>query len=298
MKSFAAIIAALGFVASVHAETAVKTEYFHQAAADKNEGTVALDYTARTISFKAPTQDTTTNLMPLTLRYERGLTEDFAVGADIAYLLSGGSKEAGDSFDYKGMSDLDVYLRGQYGLQSNMSIHYGLNLNAALGKREVKYTGSDLTETSYQSGGMGAMAYVGMAYTMDAHIFGARLTQGFDLSKRKVEVKTTTTASYDYEGGNLSQLALFYETAMSGTIIGGELYYNGTNTTKSKLSTATTKSTTAGENHLGLKVYAAHDLNETTTLLGNIGYDMGQGLPTGTEKDNAYSIGVAGRFVF
>ena len=304
MKSFAAIIAALGFVATANAETAVKTEYFHQAAAEKNEGTAGLSYTARTIAFKAPTKDTTSSLMPLTLRYERGLTEDFAVGANIAYMLSGGSKLQGDSFDVKGMSDLNAYLKGQHGFQSNMSFHYGLNINAALGKQEYKYSGAtatDLKDVSNQSGGMGATVYAGVAYTMDAHIFGAKLSQGFDLAKRKVEFNTTsstTSTKYDYEGGNLTQLAFFYETAASGTIWGAELYYNGTNTTKTKLSTATTKGTIAGENHLGLNVYAAHDLNETTTLLGNVGYDMGQGLPTGTSSDNAYSIGVAGRFVF
>lgn len=299
MKSFAAIIAAVGFVASVHAETAVKSEYFHQAATDKNEVTGRLDYSNRTIKFTgAGAQDTTMNPLPLTVRYERGLTDDFAVGAHLGYMLSGGGKVAGDSYTVKGMSDLNAFLKGQHGIQSNMSVHYGLNINAALGKQERKYTGTDYTEESYQTGGMGAAAYVGVAYAMDAHIFGAKLSQGFDLSKRKADVKTTVTTAREYEGGNMTQLALFYETAMSGTIVGAELYYNGTTTTKYIDAGQTNKTGIDGENHLGLNVYAAHDLNETTTLLGNIGYDMGQALPTGVDKDTAFNVGAGVRYAF
>ena len=302
MKSFAAILAALGFVASsAFAETAVKTEYFHQAPMDKNEGTAGLSYSdMKSKSKTAGVQDTTLTLMPLTLRYERGLTEEFSVGAELGYMISGKGKAAGDDYDVKGMSDLTVLFRGQHGIQSNMSVHYGIDLNASLGKNEVKLTGTDQTEATYQTGGMGMLPYVGMAYAMDAHIFGAKLSYGMDISKDKVDRKATTTTSQELAGGNRTELALFYETAVSGTIIGGELaYYDiGSVKTTTTSTTPNTETTTNGYYGNSLMVYAAHDLNETTTLLGNISYAMDKGVSTTNDSQNTWGLGVSGRFTF
>lgn len=306
MKSFAALIAALGFVASsAFAETAVKTQYFYQTEADKNQGTADLGYSSSTIKYStANITNTTMSLMPLTLRYERGLSDMFSVGAQLAYLLGGasnvGGTVAGDKYDVKGMSDLMVFMRGQYGVMSNMSIHYGLNLNAALGKAKTKNaTGEGQTEASYQTGGMGLTPYVGMAYAMDSHIIGARLTTSFDLGKRKTENQPATgaTTTSDVTGGNRTNLAAFYETAAMGAIVGAELYYGGTNTTKT-IDANGAETTARGYNSYGLNLYSTYDLNEMTTLLARVGYDMGTALPSNIDSTNAWNIGVAGRFTF
>ena len=312
MKSFAAIIAALGFVASsAFAETAVKTEYFHQTAMDKNEGTAGLSYSTTKTKFTAAgAADAKADLLPLTLRYERGLSDMFSVGAQLGYLLSGGSNvggtTAGDSYDRKGMSDLIVYMRGQYGLQSNMSLHYGLDLNASLGKAKITSDTTGRTEQTYQSGGMGLTPYVGMAYAMDANIFGLKLSTMFDLGKRKTDVATaTTTTSTDYTGANTTKLALFYETAMMGGIAGAELFWAGTNTLKGNTNGTETTTTAVdqygmyvGSNTMGLNLYGAFDMNETTTLLANLGYAWGSTFPTGVDSSNTWNLGVAGRFTF
>ena len=246
MKSFAAIIAALGFVATANAETAVKTEYFHQAAAEKNEGTVALDYSDSSTESKANSRhaDFKKTLTPITLRYERGLTEEWSVGAALPYMLSGSGdlsgSVAGDKYDIKGMGDLVVYMRGQHGIQSNMSVHYGLDLSYSLGKAKRNGTsvGSDGTkDATFQSGGMGLMPYVGMAYAMDAHIFGAKLSTEIALGDTKrtdetTNASTTTTAENTLTGGHTTKLAAFYETAAMGAVLGAELSYSGTSTIK------------------------------------------------------------------
>lgn len=307
MKSFAAIIAAVGFVASVHAETAVKSEYFYQTAADKNQGTVAVDYMDSTTKRKNPSTyaDYKKSLTPLTLRYERGLTEEWSVGAQLGYLLGGkgdmSGSTAGDSYDIKGMSDLVVYMRGQHGIQSNMSIHYGLDLGYSLGKAKTKATtAGGTTESTYQTGGIGITPYVGVAYAMDSHIFGARLTTGFDLGDRKLDNEDATgTTSSKVSGMHTTKLAAFYETAALSGIVGAELSYSGTSTLKSKTETnPATETRTAQQNMMGIHAYGAWDVNEMATVLGNVGYDWNVSDTEYLGDTKAMSVGVAGRFTF
>lgn len=301
MKSFAAIIAAVGFVASVHAETAVKTEYFYQTPADKNQVTPGLSYNDGATKYKAAASGkNTTTTIPLTVRYERGLAEEWSVGAELGYMLSGSGKNNADKYDIKGMSDITAFLRGQHGIQSNMSVHYGLDLTVPLAKRKVKSTtAGGQTEASYETGRFLATPYVGMAYAMDAHIFGAKLLTQFDIGNGKIENDTNgTTTTDEVKNGHKSQLSVFYETAMAGSIIGAELYYNGISGLKTKTSGATAWGTAEGSTNLGLKVYGAHDLNENTTILANVSYEMSQSEPTAVDSINAWGLGVAGRFTF
>lgn len=301
MKSFAAIIAALGFVATANAETAVKTEYFYQTPAEKNQVTPELSYKETQTKYKLSTSGKdTTSLLPLTVRYERGLTEEWSVGAELGYMLSGSGKSNTDKYDIKGMSDLDVFLKGQHGLQSNMSIHYGLNITVPLAKQKTKWTTAEGTkEVTYETGRFWATPYVGMAYAMDAHIFGAKLSTQLDLANGKQETETNgTTTSNDIKNAHKTQLSAFYETAMSGSIIGAELYYNGISGSKTKSSTATAWTTNEGSNNLGLKVYGAYDMNESTTLLANVFYEMSQSEPAAVDSMNNWGLGVAGRFTF
>lgn len=288
----AIVITTLGFAGAAFAGTPIKSEFFYQTEMEKQQVTPELTYGSTKTKATAGTQ--TETKQTLNVKYEYGLNEMLSAGAKIGY-QTGSTEPAGGgaSTDEKGVTDLNIYMRGQYAWMDGGSFHFGANFNASLGEREVD---TAKNENTAMTGGMGLTPYVGYQWLMGKGVIGTKLSTEMDIGDRKVKTKPANTTS-KVTGFNETALTGFYEHPFEKGLIGTSVSWIAFNTQETKTSGTTT--TTAGGNLWQLKVYPTYDLNETTTILGEVAYTSLLSEKFAGSKDvTDLNIQVGGRFTF
>ena len=304
-KQLLSTLAALGLVVSVSANAAMKSEFFYQTDADKNQLTPELAYSNKNIKFESTgtnKQDTTATT--LNLRYERGINEMLSAGVLLPYTSTTAKTDTGTTSkdEMKGLGDISLFLKGNHTLVEGQALWFGANLNLSPGDKTVKGKTADKDEVNNYSGGHSIAPYVGYSMLVSSWVVGARLSTALGIGDRTV--KTTpfggSEAKTKESGGVETALTVFGETPITNGNVGVKLAYAGVNTTKSK-SAAGVTTPTGGYTTIGLGVYGNYDFNETAALIGGIDYaKMASDRVADTKVDSTsiMAINVGGRFTF
>ncbi|MBX7231269.1 MAG: hypothetical protein K1X29_04190 [Bdellovibrionales bacterium] len=303
MKKTSLAIIAMAFVGSAHAGTAAKSKYFYQTDAQKHQVTPTLSHMNNRMKFGNSVGTTSTRGNGLDVKYEYGFNDMFSVGASIGY-QSAKMETAGSTTktDIKGLSDLDLFFKGQNTLIEGSSLHYGADLTASLGDGS-----RDTDKQSVMTGGYALVPYLGYQWMMGPCIFGAKVSTEMDLGKRSYKNKATAGGTYKDKGYNDTTLAAFYEHHMDSIVLGAELSYTSRSSLESELNGTTT--TTSAGNLMGIKLYPTYMLNEMVTLVGSVSYQKhmedGQtswngtsGSATTIDSASDYQVSLGGRFTF
>lgn len=292
MKSLTATLAALGLTLAAHATTDIKSEYFYQAAPDANILTPGLNYNSSSFKVTGGTKQDTTG-QNLNLAYERGLTEMYAVGANLGYTTS--KTEQGTSeTDTKGLQDIQIFAKGRYSFVEGSSMNYGAELYFSPSEKQEDTANN---ENDAMSGGNSLRPWVGYQWLMGSHVLGTKLSTDFLLGERSVKNKTaTTTTTTKSKGGEETKLAIFYEIPHEMGAVGFEAYYSATAETK----TGSTEGND-GANMMGLGVYSPYHFSEAATVIGDLKWSqLASSSIGGVDIDSSsnLSLNVAGRFMF
>ncbi|MBK8203971.1 MAG: hypothetical protein IPK68_17215 [Bdellovibrionales bacterium] len=293
MKSLTTTIAALGLTLAAHATTDIKSEYFYQAAPDANILTPALNYNSNSVKTTATKTDTTGQ--NLNLAYERGLTEMYAVGANLGYTTSKEDAGATDT-DIKGLNDIQIFAKGRYSFVEGSSMNYGAELYFSPSEKQIDSTNN---EKDAMSGGNSLRPWVGYQWLMGSHVLGTKVSTDFLLGEKSEKTKSAAAAT-KYKGGEETKLAVFYEIPHEMGAVGFEAFYAATAETK----TGSTVSVN-GYNTMGLGVYSPYHFSEAATVIGELKWSQlassTLGSSAGTldvDSSSILSLNVAGRFMF
>jgi hypothetical protein len=290
MKSLTATLAALGLTLAAHATTDIKSEYFYQADTDANILTPALTYNSSSYKETGNTKQDTTG-QNLNLAYERGLTEMYAVGANLGYTTS--KTEQGTSeTDIKGLTDIQIFAKGRYAFVEGSSMHYGADLYFSPSERQVDLTNN---EWDAMSGGNSLRPWVGYQWLMGSHVLGTKLSTDFLLGEKSVKVKGAAAAT-KIKGGEETKLAVFYEIPHEMGAVGLEAFYTAMAETKQG-----TTEQNDGHNMMGLRVYSPYRFSEAATVIGNLKWSQWASSSVGgvdVDSTSDLSLNVAGRFMF
>lgn len=295
MKSLTATLAALGLTLAAHATTDIKSEYFYQADTDANVLTPALNYNSNSNSVKGKVSGTTTKTdttgQNLNLAYERGLTEMYAVGANLGYTTS--KQEVGTAeTDTKGLQDIQIFAKGRYAFVEGSSMHYGAELYFSPSEKQIDNANK---EEDAMSGGNSLRPWAGYQWLMGSHVLGTKLSTDFLLGEKSVKVKGAAAAT-KYKGGEATKLGVFYEIPHEMGAVGFEAFYSSTAETKTGSTVAAN-----GFNMMGLGVYSPYRFSEAATVIGDLKWSQRASSSVGeTDVDSSsdLSLNVAGRFMF
>lgn len=302
MKKIFVYVAALCAAAvglSASATTPAKSEYFYQTPADKNQ--VIPEYGFSNVEYKR-TDDTgggkfKSNSATYDLRYEHGLNEMLSLGAFIGYqdarvsLVTGGES--------KGLTDLNVYLRGTNSFVDKQSLHYRLNFNASVTPSET-HPGSSTAAT----GAFAVEPLVGYAATLDPFVVGAKFSTKFDLVDRSVKAFAAdgSSSTNKNRGGNTTEGTIFAEFPYHNGLIGAAVNYGYVSNTKTDNGTgAGFVDNGNGTTYVGLNIYSPYEFSEEFTLIGNVGLrKIASGSVSGIQiaSTNQYDLSLTGRFTF
>jgi len=292
MKSLTTTIAALGLTLAAHATTDIKSEYFYQADTDANILTPALNYNSN--SYKMGSTKTDITGQNLNLAYERGLTEMYAVGANLGYTTSKQEQGTTDT-DIKGLNDIQIFAKGRYAFVEGSSMHYGAELYFSPSEKQKDNTNANNPEEDAMSGGNSLRPWVGYQWLMGAHVLGTKLSTDFLLGEKSVKTKGAAAAT-KYKGGEETKLAVFYEIPHEMGTVGFEAFYTAMAETK-------TGSTVAynGYNMMGLGVYSPYRFSEAATVIGDLKWSQWATSSIGgvdVDSSSVLSLNVSGRFMF
>jgi len=301
-KQLLSTLAALGLVVSVSANAAMKSEFFYQTDADKNQITPELVYGSKSVEFdvtgvqKAETKATTLNLS-----YERGINEMLSAGVRLPYTTTT-DEQGTQKTDTKGIGDIALFLKGNHTLAEGQALWFGADLNLSPGDHTSKVKSATKTEDNNYKGGHSIAPYVGYSMLVSSWVVGTRLSTEMGLGDRTV--KTTPLAGAEAKtketGEHRTALTAFGEMPITGGNVGAKLTYAGIDTKKSKDAAGTT-TRTAGYTTIGLGVYGNYDFSETAAIIAGIDYtklasDRYQGVKVDSTSDMAINVG--GRFTF
>lgn len=298
MRMLQTAVAAIAFagLTVAHAQSPVNSEKFWQAPADQNTFTPGLTYGANKLKMKGADEEKVTG-PTLDFAYERGINEMLSAGASIGYISTSNDDGTNES-DNKGVSDLKAFLKGQKAFVEGSSFHFGATLSASLVDAEVDKNG----DANGTTGGMALTPYVGYQWMAGTGVFGLKLSHDLYKGEREIDNKALN-ADVTEEGAEATTFAVFYEMPFTGGLVGFEAHYITTADvdTETKVGATTTKDTTDGLKYIGLGVYPRFEVNESTTIIGSISYDMLQNDEINNadvDSGNILQIGVAGRFTF
>lgn len=288
---------ALGFVAQAEegekAKSIVKSEYFYQTEANKNEATPELGYTSSTSKpVDKNLKEATTKNTLLSVTYERGLNDVWAFGGTLGY-VTGKFDNGTTETDNKGLDDVQLFVKGMNSLTPGTAYNFGATLNYSLGKKEVK-----ATEESVNSGGVLLTPYLGYQYLIGNAVIGTKLQTTFHVMPSKIDYRTTTPATEEeLTGGNRSILTGFYETTAAGATWGGEVGYWGTSTTESKVASTTNKF--PGETGYTVGGYTRWDVTPQATFVGKLSWENQlSNHNEAIDSTNVIDLNLGGRFTF
>lgn len=298
MKLYSLTVAALALSTSLFAaaQTAVQSEYFYQAPVDSNVFTPAVDYTANTIKVKNVSNAQKEVGPTINLTYERGLTDAFSTGLTVGYLsgtTEAASATATTSKKETGLTDLDIFFKGESAFTEGSSLHYGVSLIAGLENHKIDSSG----DANAATGAMFVAPYVGYQWAVGAGATGVSLSTELLKSAKTENAGTTSTV----EDGNATRLAGFYEMKMDSTMIDFEGRYTTISDKKNKDANTTTEM----PDYIGLAVVPTFTLSPSTTILGSLSYDKmldtklkDAGLEYEIENGDILAVNIAGRFTF
>jgi hypothetical protein len=290
MKSLTTTIAALGLTLAAHATTDIKSEYFYQAAPDANILTPGLNYNSSSYKQTGGTKQDTTG-QNLNLAYERGLTDMYAVGANLGYTTS--KTEQGTSeTDVKGLQDIQIFAKGRYSFIEGSSMNYGADLYFSPSERQIDLANN---EWDAMSGGNSLRPWVGYQWLMGSHVLGTKVSTDFLLGEKSVKVKGAAAAT-KIKGGEETKLAVFYEIPHEMGAVGFEAFYTAMAETKQGSTEQND-----GHNMMGLGVYSPYHFSEAATVIGDLKWSQWASSSVGgvdVDSSSALSLNVAGRFMF
>jgi hypothetical protein len=293
MKSLTTTIAALGLTLAAHATTDIKSEYFYQAAPDANILTPGLNYNSNSYKTVGGTKKDTTG-QNLNLAYERGLTEMYAVGANLGYTTSKQEQGTTDT-DIKGLNDIQIFAKGRYSFVEGSSMNYGADLYFSPSERQYDGTNANNPEMDAMSGGNTLRPWVGYQWLMGSHVLGAKLSTDFLLGEKSVKVKGAAAAT-KIKGGEETKLAVFYEIPHEMGAVGFEAFYMAMAETKQGSTEQND-----GHNMMGLGVYSPYHFSEGATVIGDLKWSQWATSSVGgvdVDSSSDLSLKVAGRFMF
>lgn len=306
----ALVIASLGLASAAYAGTPVKSEFFYQTEPQKHQVTPELEYSSDKLETSTTGADSelTNTQQILNVRYEYGISEMFSTGAEVGYLTgdveTSTTGAASTTTDQKGLTDFNFFFKGNYAPMDASSMHYGINVGISPADREEDSTKK---ETNAVSGGMSMTPYVGYQWLVGAGVWGANLSHEMDLGDRSVNIKPGTTTE-KRTGGNDTILTGFYEHVWEKWNFGGALSYISRNTLETDPSVGADEETTGGT-YWRLRFYPTWEVNEMTTVLGEIAYTNflgdsvtdgvpGTARPVDVDSSSTLSLQVGGRFTF
>jgi hypothetical protein len=232
--------------------------FFWQAGAGKSYLLPELSYTKISATLK-PAGDFSEKSTGIQVSYEYGWNEDISVGATLGY-----SKDkldnTGTSSTNSGVEDLKFYLKGTRDLAPG-NLKYGASLNLSPGKNKTETNGDSNEFTGRHS----ITPYVGYEMKANAFTFGGKLSYELAITDEKSE--DATGAETKTGGDTSTEIALFGESSCSFGRWGASLTH--LMTSKSKPAGGTESSNPTADT---LDIYGDHNINDTTTLTGTIGY--------------------------
>ncbi len=294
MKSLMTTLLVLSGTIAAQAATHVQSEYFYQAESDNNVLTPEVTYNSDSIKMKAQNKTETTG-ENLNLTYERGLTEMYSAGVMVGYTTNTSETKGSNDTDTNGLSDVQFFGKGRYSFMEGSSFHYGAYLFLSPSDQEIEVKTSK-TEYDANSGGNSLRPYVGYQWLLGSHVLGTRLSTDFLIGKRSVKTKTTSTTTNKYEGGEATQLSVFYEIPYEMGAVGFEAFYTGINQQKKD-----GVEQHDGYNTMGLSVYSPYHFSDSATVIGNLTWSQrATASIAGTDVDSSstLAVSVSGRFMF
>ncbi len=205
------------------------SEFMHQAAPEVLEVTPQLVYTALTISFKnAAVEKYAIRGFTSAVLVEYGFSDYLTLGAQLSYsnLKSSYTPELLQSTTQKGLADPHLILNGM--ISSDVgNLRYGVDFSFALEKSKTDINGS----SNAASGGMEFAPMLGYEFNLGNSMLGFRAEAGLKGSRTQVGPFGTESK---VSGGNSYSGDIFYELHLEPTIIGLDLAYVYSSSSKSE----------------------------------------------------------------
>lgn len=306
-KQLLSTIAALGLAVSVSANAAaMKSEFFYQTEADKNQVTPELMYSSQSLKFKSTStnkwESTNTTLR---VSYERGINEMLSAGARLPFTTATLDKKttASDKTETSGIGDLTFFLKGNYSIMDGQALWFGTDLVFSPGDHTSKRKSATKTEDNNYAGGHSLNPYVGWSMMAGSFVVGAKLSTELGIGDRTSKDTTTvggTAVKNKRSGGHTTALTLFGEMPITNGNVGAKLVYAGMNTTTVKPPTGAS-SKVSGLTSLGLGVYGNYDVTPTIAVIGGLDYTKvtsGTAYSQTLDSGSGLALNVGGRFTF
>lgn len=307
----AVLVSCLVPSALVYADVGIaKSEYFHQADPGKFELNAGFgrepEQTAWTTQDANGVQSTTTpqsaasNVTPISLGGEYGLSPSLALGLDLIY----GTGVSGQPICYtasvcppqsaSGLFNPNLYLKGRYG-SDHWALIYGAHLD--LGIQKANAAGSSY---SYSTGGTTVTPYVGFQSTIGASSLGVRVQYDVYKSSQGENVTDSTGAPVtgNRTGGQRVSADVFYEADLGSYTLGGSAFALFSPETTTSVDGNSASDANAFYTW-GLQLYIPVRL-PGWTLLPTIAYEQTKYTESGGNISSAttYQMGLSARFNF
>lgn len=270
------------------ADTAVGSEFFHQAPAGISEVTPHIGYRSFTFKAKGGTSDTTlSGLNRIGASYEYGLNEMLSLGADLSYstLETDGTPKS----KFNGLEDPTLFVKGTSAMDFGR-LRYGANLGLGFQKSKNATASQD---GNVATGGFSLAPYVGLDADVGPGVLGGRLSYTF-----RFERTTEVAGSGDTKstGGNELGLSAFYEYMLSDMLLGGALNYRMVTDTEDESGGVKTKN---NDDYapFGLSLYTRIPVTEAAVVIPRLDYDFSAGGEK-YDKYNDLALSIAARFAF
>jgi len=169
-----------------------------QARGGKNAVRAGYTYSNQTFQSElSPANDVDTNINNITLGYERGLNDMFAVGINLDYLTFKTTGPYSSGLNHLGLDFKANHKLGFGGL------YYGLDADFGLENREADNT---------STGGIDLAPHIALVFGNRHLGYGLRASYNFDLEKT---FEDSTGNETTQENGNTFNLELFFEKSLS-----------------------------------------------------------------------------------
>lgn len=290
----------LVFAAMLGASTAYAagnggTEYLYQTPANTQYVRVDLGYMTGTVKTNGAHNVDENGLSPLGVSYQYGLSDAYALGADINYSSVDADNGSGTT-TASGLGDLHLNFNGRNDMGMGM-LRYGLDLNIGLEKSKVKANGDSNTST----GGLGLTPFVGVEMPAGADAFwGLKLSYDIPFSHKVTNESTGTSVDHTVTGGENFEVAAYYEQMMGMNRLGAVLSYDTVNKSKDKVNGVTTDN--GGSNFWDLKVYGRIPVASNIDLIPSIDYLTTSsdtvGALNSVDSANWWDVNLGARFMF
>lgn len=241
-----------------------------------------LSYTHSKFKSKLTNQEHRPNSRQLSLEYAYGITENFALGAEVDYVNNNYS-----TYTVDGLGDIMFLGRGFTQFGSGKFL-YGGGLSVSPGDGKEKST----NKYNAYSGGHMLTPYIGYEMTHANLKAGAAVSYDIRLGDAKEKYADGSTGKFS--GAESLTIILFLESAINDKLtLGGQLGHMSTSDYKDE----TTGQTSKQSDVVNLTGYATSKIQENIDLIGRLSLSSIE--DSNTRKDqSATSITIGARFKY